>query len=185
MKCKLLKTAFVWTIFCWAAVIGFAQGNKAKNTTTSEQTLPTVFLIGENDKAYTNLLSSQTTLLEVCDDDMHFAYHKLMGMMREMETYAAEVNFDLKGINAWMHFFWRPDGSIDHIGFYLKPNSKNVPTERFKGFLDGFAKNHKLPIKHNKKFSHYSSFSFPIIRHDPVYDVSKSTVKANSLKKGS
>jgi hypothetical protein len=34
-----------------------------------------------------------------------------------------------------MHFFWQPDGSIDHIGFYLKPNSRNVNTEHVDSFL--------------------------------------------------
>lgn len=185
MKLHLLISVTIWTIVCGATGSGLAQSNKVKKNTAPEQALPTVFQIGENDKAYTDLMASQTTLLEVCDNDMKFAYHKLMGMMKEMESYATEVNFDLKGINAWMHFFWRADGSIDHIGFYLKPNSKNVAIERFKVFLDGFAKKHKLPLKYNKKFSHYSSFSFPLIRHDPVYDVSKSTAKANPSRRGS
>lgn len=185
MKRQFIKTITTWTILCLAVTIGLAQGSKAKKTATAEQEPPTVFLLGEYDKAYTELTASQTTLLDVCDNDMGFAYHKLMGMMKEMESYANEVNFDLKGINAWMHFFWKPDGSVDHIGFYLKPNSKNIPVDRFKNFLDGFAKNHKLNLKYNKKFSHYSSFSFPIIRHDPVYDVSKSTAKVNSSKRGS
>ncbi len=185
MRLQLLKTITTWTLICWAVTSGLAQNTKAKKNTVPEQPLPTVFLLGESDNSYSELVAGQTTLLEVCDNDMNFAYHKLLGMMKEMESYATEVNFDLKGVNAWMHFFWRPDGSIEHIGFHLKPNSKNVPTDRFKAFLDGFAKNYKLNLKYSKNFSHYSSFSFPIIRHDPVYDSSKSTAKASSSKRGS
>lgn len=128
------------------------------------------------------MMSGQSTLLDVCDEDMNFAYDKLMGMMREMEAYAELVDFDLKGINAWMHFFWRPDGSIDHIGFHLKPNSKNVSTDLMKNFLEGFAKQYKLPLKHSKKFSHYSSFSFPLVKHNIDTEISRNTAKLNGDK---
>lgn len=128
------------------------------------------------------MMSGQSTLLDVCNEDMNFAYDKLMGMMREMEAYAVLVDFDLKGINAWIHFFWRPDGSFDHIGFHLKPNSKNVSTDLMKNFLEGFAKQYKLPLKHSKKFSHYSSFSFPLVKHNIDTDISRNTAKLNGDK---
>lgn len=146
--------------------------------------MPTVFLLGEYDKIYDSMMAEQTTLLDACNDDMDLAYTKLMGMMQEMEAYADLVDFDLKGINAWIHFFWAADGSIEHIGFYLKPNSRNVPTDLMKNFLEGFAKQYTLPLKYSKKFSHYSSFSFPIVRHSGLLDSSKSTAKAGTVSKG-
>jgi hypothetical protein len=146
--------------------------------------MPTVFLLGEYDKIYDSMMAEQTTLLDACNDDMNLAYTKLMGMMQEMEAYAELVDFDLKGINAWIHFFWAADGSIEHIGFYLKPNSRNVSTDLMKNFLEGFAKQYKLPLKYSRKFSHYSSFSFPIVRHSNLLDNSKSTAKVGSMTKG-
>ncbi len=145
-----------------------------------KQEIPTVFLLGEYDKGYEGMMAEQSTLLDVCNDDMNMAYGKLMGMMQEMEAYAELVDFDLNGINAWIHFFWRADGSIEHIGFYLKPNSRNVNTELMKNFLEGFAKQYKLPLKYAKKFSHYSSFAFPILRNTPNPENVKNTARANS-----
>jgi hypothetical protein len=185
MKKLILRSITIGTILCYTLVLGISQGSKAKKPLADVQDLPTVFILGEYNEPYEALMSGQSTLLDVCDNDMNFAYHKLTGMMKDMEAYASTANFDLKGINAWMHFFWRADGSIDHIGFYLKPNSRNVPNEQVKSFLEGFAKQYKLPLRYNKKFSHYSSFSFPIIRHDSGSDSVKSTSKVNTSKRGS
>ncbi len=125
--------------------------------------LPVVFILGEHDQAYEAIVPGYSTLLEACDGDMNLAFGKLMSMMREMEAYANLTGYDLKGIKAWMHFFWNKNGSIEHIGFYLKPNSKNVATGKLAIFLDGFARQYKLPLTANKPFAHYSSFSFPVI----------------------
>ncbi|MCC6726118.1 MAG: hypothetical protein IT258_16545 [Saprospiraceae bacterium] len=186
MKRFIISAVTIWALICCQSYTGLSQNHKTTKSNTQYQELPTVFVIGEYDNAYTDLMSSQpTTLLEVCDNDMNFAYHKLMGMMKDMEAYGVSSGFDLKGVNAWMHFFWRPDGSIDHIGFYLKPNSKFVSNEKLKKFLEGFSKNYKLNLKYSKKFSHYSSFSFPLIQPESIFDTNKSTVKSQSQKRGS
>ncbi len=144
-----------------------------------KQDMPTVFLLGEHDDLYEELMAQQSTLLNACNNDMALAYGKLMGMMSEMEAYADLVDFDLKGVNAWIHFFWTADGKIDHIGFYLKPNSRNINTELMKRFLEGFAKQYKLPLKYSKHFSHYASFSFPLVRHQSNPDNLKNTARTN------
>jgi hypothetical protein len=181
MKNLSVIKIFIYIVFCSASFSIHAQGNRAPKLSIA-QDLPTVFLLGEFDKNYETMMVGQATLLDACDNDMNLAYGKLMGMMKEMEAYASLVDFDLKGINAWMHFFWRADGSIDHIGFYLKPNSRNVGTDMMKNFLEGFAKQYKLPLRSGKKFSHYSSFSFPIVKHEINQDNAKSTAKLNSSK---
>ncbi len=165
--------------FCTSNSSLYAQGTNAAKLPLKQE-IPTVFLLGEHDSHYEAMMAEQTTLLDACNDDMGLAYGKLMGMMKEMEAYADLIDFDLKGINAWIHFFWNPDGSIDHIGFYLKPNSRNVNTELLKNFLSGFAKQYKLPLKYSKKFSHYASFSFPIVKLAAKPDSSKSTARANT-----
>lgn len=158
------------------------QNSHSPKLALSKDEVPIIFLLGEYDRQYEALASSQTTLLDVCDRDMNFAYTKLMGMMREMESYANQVGFELKGISAWMHFFWQMDGSVDHIAFHLKPNSRNVNIESFKAFLEGFAKHYKMPLKSNKKFSHYSSFSFPLAKQTAIpFDNTKATAKASHI----
>ncbi len=174
-------TFFIWLFFSCSTFVAWSQSSKGLNPPLI-QDIPTVFMLGEFDKNYEAMMADQTTLLDACDNDMNLAFGKLMGMMKEMEAYGNLVDFDLKGINAWMHFFWRADGSIDHIGFYLKPNSRNVSTDLMKNFLEGFAKQYKMPLKSAKKFSHYSSFSFPIIRHESPVENLKQTAKVNTSK---
>ncbi len=165
--------------FCLCLAGGSIQAQSGNQESARQShSLPAVFILGEYDKQYEAAMPGYTTLLEACDGDMKVAFEKLMMMMREMEAYANIEKFDIKGINAWMHFFWREDGSIEHIGFYLKPNSRNVNTENLRNFLNGFANWYKLPVESGKKFSHYSSFAFPITYlKNNNSSIDKSTVK--------
>lgn len=179
MKKLLEVTIFIFVLICSTSTEAKSQ-HSTKTKLPLAQEIPMVFLLGEHDKHYEEMMAGQATLLDVCDNDMNLAYGKLMGMMREMEAYSGLVGFELKGVNAWMHIFWLPDGSIDHIGFYLKPNSRNVDNDLMKNFLEGFAKQYKFPLKHGKKFSHYSSFSFPIVKHRTNPETLKSTAKVGT-----
>ncbi len=171
--------ALATTVYLFLVAMVLAQPSAQGQTSIKEQpVLPTVFLLGEFENQYEELVPGYQSLLESCQNDMNSAFEKLIGMMREMEAYASLTGYDLKGINAWMHFFWRADGTIEHIGFYLKPNSKNVNTDGLKSFLLAFAKQYKFPLRSEKKYNHYSSFSFPIaVQTAPNID--KSTAKKN------
>lgn len=158
-----------------------AQGQTAIRN-SAQPALPTVFLLGEYENQYEGIVPGYQSLLEACDNDMNIAFEKLMSMMQEMEAYAGMTGYDLKGVNAWMHFFWREDGSIEHIGFYLKPNSKNVNTDGLKNFLNAFTQQYKFPLKTTRKYAHYSSFSFPVMLPKPVTDNGKSTAKKNTAQ---
>ena len=154
-------------IFLSIVILGslFPESSSFSQTNATRQpALPAIFILGENDVAYTESLPAYATLLDVCDGNMDAAFDKLSGMMREIEAYALTSQYDLKGIHLWMHFFFQKDGSIEHIGFHLKPSSKNVDRESLKVFLAGFAKRYKFPLAAEAKYAHYSSFSFPIVR---------------------
>jgi hypothetical protein len=158
----LVITVLMWVIplyFLSPEAYSQPHGSHSKK----DHSLPLVFQLGEYDDEYETTLPEYVTLLDASNGDMKAAYNKLIAMMQEMETYSALVKYDLKGIHTWMHFFWRKDGSIEHIGFHLKPNSRNVDTEGFRRFLENFARQYKLPLYSDTKYSHYSSFSFPII----------------------
>ncbi|HFA47746.1 MAG TPA: hypothetical protein ENJ95_01865 [Bacteroidetes bacterium] len=124
--------------------------------------LPKIFEIGEHDQLYEEKMPGYQTLLEACNGDMYLGFDKLYRMMKAMEARAEQVGFDLDGIKAWMHFFWKEDGTIEHIAFHLKPGSKNVDKEVLEDFLKGFAAAYKFPLQSDLKYSHYSSFSFPV-----------------------
>ncbi len=123
---------------------------------------PKAFLIGEYEQAFEQLLNEhQTLLLTACNDDMNVAFEKWRDMVVAMESHSDVVNFDLKGVKLWLNIFWKEDGSIRHIAFYPKPNSRNVDTDKLTLFLMSFINNYQFPLKVGKKFSHYGVASFP------------------------
>ena len=126
--------------------------------------LPKVFKLGEYSDPYETVRTDYKSLLDACEGDMLSAHGKLLGMMESLETFAEEKEFDLNGIKAWMHFFFKENGEIDHIGFHLKPNSKNVDLVDFGAFLKSFSKEYQFPLKTEEEFAHYSSFSFPVLQ---------------------
>ncbi len=153
----------VFTIlFSWAFSIEGVNGQTSHSQLADSNVLPKVFMLGEQGQLYENIMPGYQTLLDACDGDMVVAFQKLHSMMKEMEAYADLLEYDLKGVNAWMHFFWAEDGSIDHIGFHLKPNSKNVDTKELELFLKNFAFQYKFPLVANVQYSLYSTFSFPV-----------------------
>ena len=140
------------------------KGNSQTSQPPSAQyfSLPNVFKLGEHSQLYESILPGYQTLLEACDGDMKVAHGKLYSMMKEMEAFAVLMDFDLKGVKAWMHFFWQEDGSIEYIGFHLKPNSRNIDNAEMNAFLKHFTEHYRFPLTTNMKFAHYSSFSFPV-----------------------
>jgi hypothetical protein len=125
--------------------------------------LPLVYVLGEYEKEFEEKAPEYLTLLEACNNDMHVAFDKLQSMVAEMEAYAAITGFNLKDVKCWMNIFWGKDGRIHHIGFYLKPNSRNIDLLGMKSFLSAFAMQYRLPIISKTKFSHYFSVSFPTV----------------------
>lgn len=154
----LVAKSFIPFIFC-LLLVNNTKSQSVQPAKDPSLTIPPVFLLGEYEQQYEEIVPRYSSLLEACNGDMQVAFGKLMSMMKEMEAYGELTGYNLKDINAWMHFFWRKDGTIEHIGFYLKPNSRNVNPEGLKNFLAGFAKQYKFPLNASSGFSHYSSFS--------------------------
>lgn len=160
----MVLTAHKATILFFSIFMSWTMmnGQTSVQPSTKQDGLPVVFILGEFDVQYENAMPTYKTLLEACNGNMESAFSKLTSMMYEMEAYSELSGYDLKGINAWMHFFWGKNGNIEHIGFHLKPNSKNVDLEEFKNFLNEFASNYRFPLNSKTQFAHYSSFSFPL-----------------------
>jgi len=144
--------AFIITLI---ACLTFSIGNAQK--------LPKVFLLGEHEKGFDELTKEHTDmLLTVCNDNMTEAFAKWQDMLIGMESHANEVGYDLNGSKMWFNIFWSSDGRINHIAYYLKPNSRNLDQDKLKLFLISFMNQYNLPISYNKNFSHYGSASFPM-----------------------
>ena len=133
-----------------------------ETTKKDSTTLPKVFILGEHEKAYEKLYEKHSkVLLEVCEDDMNLAFEKWLSMLEEMEAYSNSIEYDIKGIKVWLNVFWNTDGSIKHIAYHLKVNSRNVNRDELTAFFSSFMNHYKFPLVADQPFSHYGSASFP------------------------
>ncbi|HHB78077.1 MAG TPA: hypothetical protein ENK85_02445 [Saprospiraceae bacterium] len=131
-------------------------------TVNSSDNLPLVFVLGEHAEQYDAMTEQYSNmLLDECKGDMQSAYSKWMGMLKEMEAYAKEINYDIDGIQIWMNVFWNKDGSVKHIAYYLKPESKVVPLDELTAFIKSFAKQYKFPVLAQNQYVHYGHAFFP------------------------
>lgn len=144
-------------------------GNLYSQTTSKE--LPKAFVIGENEQEYEKLFSTHSqTLLTTCDNDMQVALEKWFTFIQKLEAYAEKIQFDINGVKTWIHVFWDEEGNLEHIGFFLQPESRNVSTKALTAFFKSFIGKHKMDIKSNKKFAHYTSASFPTFKDQIAKD---------------
>lgn len=157
----LFKSLLFLCFATFSTVAAFAQnGTTALN---ADGELPKVFLIGQHEEEFEALTTSyDSDLLAVCDGDMNVAFKKWMSMMEEMEAYSKQIDYDMNGVKAWFHFFWAADGSIEHIAYYLRPNSKNLDLDEMNAFLTGFMNNYKFPLVTDAKYHHYTGANFPV-----------------------
>lgn len=126
--------------------------------------LPTVFIIGEYEQQFEELLMDYpANLLQVCKGDMAEAFERWIVMSGEIEAYAEKMNFDILGVNAWFHVFFDQTGKIDHLAYYLKPDSKNVDLKGMTRFLEEFIAQYQFPLIAEKNYQHYTSVQFPLI----------------------
>ncbi len=138
--------------------------NAQKSVDGEKKVYPSVFQIGDQPDAFEALGEEyETPLLEVCDSDVKKAHTQWSIMLKAMEKFAKQKEFDLDGVKMWLKVFWKKDGTIDYIAFHLKPTSKNVDVKALERFLKSFVKYYKSQISADENFSQYSSASFPTL----------------------
>lgn len=128
-----------------------------------ENSAPAVFQLGEAEQAYESLNQDYSqTLLEVANFNTQVAFDNWLSMLIEMEKYADKLKFDMKGTKLWLHVFWNGDGTISHIGYLPRPESRNISEAELAAFFKTFMKKYKFPLTSGKKFSHYTGANFPV-----------------------
>lgn len=124
--------------------------------------LPKVYQLGEYEvQMDAQAMVHKAQLLTACDYDIEMAYGKWISMIKEMEAYANRINFDLNGAKVWLNVFFEAKGKIANIGFYLKPNSRNIDRDEFNAFLRSFTNQYTFPHIFSEPYSHYGSAGFP------------------------
>lgn len=123
---------------------------------------PAVLIIGDDPDTFESLSGIyKTNLLTACRNNMDLAFSNWMEMMMKIEAYAEKTEFDINGTKMWIKFFWGSDGTIEHIAYHLKPNSRNADLRNLTEFFERFMKAYKFPISFDANYSHYASASFP------------------------
>lgn len=135
---------------------------------------PNVYLIGEYEDQYLALSKEHpATFMSVYHDDIDLAYRAWSNMLMDMEDYAGDLNFDIKGVKLWINLYFNPDGTISQLAFYPKPNSRNVPVDQLTAFFKNFVRDYRLPVKAEKGFQHNASASFPTFFHRDLPETAK------------
>lgn len=125
--------------------------------------LPKVFVLGEYETEYEQLIATyDTNLLVACNNDMQGAFKKWVSMLKEMEAYANQMEYDIDGVKFWIHVFWDKNGRIKHLAYHLRPNSRSVKTDELSTFLTSFINQYRFPLTTKENFSHYSTAYFPL-----------------------
>ena len=144
------------------SIFFLALNSLSAQVTPEQQDLPKVFVLGDHETLYEDLLAEyDQSLLEVCELDIDQAFSVWISMIEELEAYASQIDYDINGIRAWFHVFFDTDGSVDYIAFHLKPQSRNVDLEEFTGFLESFMNLYKVPMTTGVKYFNYTSVAFP------------------------
>lgn len=129
----------------------------------SAQEMRRAFILGENEQQYDQLRTDfARTYLTVFDYDQERALTNWFKLLQSVEGYAEKINFELNGLKLYLNVFWNEDGSIAHIGILPMQDSKNVKSEDVVAFFSSFIRQYVADgPKSSKKFSHYTSVSFP------------------------
>jgi hypothetical protein len=128
--------------------------------------LPEVFLIGEHEETY--LLLNQehpASFMSLFNNDINIAYKAYSEMLMDIEDYAFDIRFDLKGVKLWLNIYFNADGTISNLAYFPKPNSRNVPEEHLTAFFKSFVRQYHFPEKSERGFQHSAGASFPTFFH--------------------
>jgi hypothetical protein len=156
------KYRFVYLVSLLFLGVQILFAQQESNAADRPLDMPLVSLIGEDEDIFNTLAETHgDVFLEVCGNDMDLAYDKWMDMLVAMEDYSAEINYDIRGLKTYLYVFWNADGTIKHLAFYPKPNSRNISIAELKAFFKGFVKEYKMSVTAERGFSHYASGSFP------------------------
>jgi hypothetical protein len=155
---KLLTLILGMSLICISSV------NAPLEMNESIQKNPRVFIIEENELLFEELSQEYSKLmLEACDNDINKSSSEWVNMLLQMQKYSKRWNYDrLNGVKVWIKVFCDKRGRIKHIAYAVKPSSRTVDTELFSKFLERFIRVHRMKIRTNSNFSHYTSASFPV-----------------------
>ena len=138
--------------------------NLCSYATTAQNTASlSIFEIGKDEQNYRTICEAYPeTLLSWKKDDYTQSALLWFDFLKSMETYADAIQFNLNGLKLWIHIFWNEKGEINHVGYFVHPESRQIDKKELNAFLSAYSRLAKKPdFKSGMKISHYTSASFP------------------------
>lgn len=155
-----VKSFAILFSFCFFTINISSQNSIDSSTLTEASSI--VLMIGDDEELQSRLnVECSDILLRVDKLDMTAAYAVWLAMLSDLESFAEENDFNINGIKLWINVYWNGDGSIRNIIYYPKPNSRHIDFSLLSSFLQKFALDYMLDVKHSSCFSHFGSASFP------------------------
>jgi hypothetical protein len=131
---------------------------------SAQSALDRAFVLGENEQSYEQLAAQYPAgLLQISNNDMDAAFNNWLNLLQAIDAYADRIDYDIKGVKVFLHVFIAADGTIDHIGFLPRPDSRNVPVGELRALFSGFAREYQMSIPGDQPFSHYAGATFPTL----------------------
>ena len=130
-----------------------------------DSVIPRVFIKGDHEKLE-DLLTQQfpKPLLYVFKDNSQNAFAAWANMLWEMEKFSDKIGFDVRGIKAFATFYFDRKGSIRHIAYSLKSNSRYIKAEDLDKFFRQFMANYRMNVNSKYNFQHEFTLSLPYPR---------------------
>lgn len=152
----------IWLSYIFGlAIAGWAQEPSNGLPKPQNSDLPVVFHIGDQSAAYEALLPNYENLLSVCGNDLKTAGQVWGNMLVDIYNQALDDNINLDGVQLLLHVFWSPEGKIDRLGYYIKPNSKPIKTQWLDELFSKFILTHLSPVQADVPYSNYGVAGFP------------------------
>ncbi|MBK9107004.1 MAG: hypothetical protein IPM92_01140 [Saprospiraceae bacterium] len=124
--------------------------------------LPRVFMIGEYENLYEKMMVRyDKPLLYIFNDDLQLAFDAWTEVLLDFEDSAKENGFDLNGLKLWINIFFNEDGSLQHIVYFPKPNSRHMQYDKLSNFFYQFSSKYRFRDPVSTRCSHFGSVSFP------------------------
>lgn len=125
--------------------------------------IPKVFIKGQSERLE-DLLGQQfpKQILYAYNDNVQAAFAACARMVLAMEKYGNETGYDVRGIKAFVTFYFDRKGNIRHIAYSLKGNSRYFKPEDLERFFRQFMANYRLPVSSKYNFQHEFQLIIPM-----------------------
>lgn len=123
--------------------------------------LPVIFQIGEKTPVYEALLPRYDHLLSVCHQDLKKAGQVWGSMLLSIYDQAEDLNINLDGVQLLLHVFWTPEGKIERLGYFVKPNSKPVEISSLQNLFNSFILAYTSSVQADVPYANYGVAGFP------------------------